>query len=529
MQQTQSERRLSSPGGNKGGGAQSRSSLSLTDWALRLIGLAFIDGIAIWFALTLYNNNNPIAAVVVLLITAGINVIFLSERLYPLRWMSPGLVLLLLMVIYPICYNVYISFTNNSSGHTLSKEQVVDKFKQQTFQPKDAETYSWTAYRSPEGKYRLVLQNKQQNKSFIGDESGLKPYDAPATLPASIDNFQKLNSFQAASASKQLEALNLKTADLAIQITSSTEAKELKSKYSYEAVSNKLTDLESNTVYTPVKGTFTAPDGKTIAPGYADVVGGDNYGKVFSDNNITGPFVGVFIWTFIFAALSVFLTFAVGLGMALILNDDKLPLRTLFRVLLFIPYTIPAFISSLVWAGLFSIVGPVGETAKTIFGQGFSWFSDPNLAKVMILFVNTWLGYPYMMLICLGALQSIPGDIYEAATIDGATRVQKFWSLTLPLLLVSVGPLLIGSFAFNFNNFGIIQLMTQGGPDDPTTTTPAGKTDILITYTYRLAFASGKGSDLGLAATISLFIFIIIATITAVSFRYTKQLEEVYN
>ena len=528
MQQTQSERRLSSPGG-KGGGAQPRPSLSFTDWALRLVGLAFIDGIAIWFALTLYNNNNTIAAVILLLLTAGINYIFLSERLYPLRWLSPGLVLLLLMVVYPLCYNIYVSFTNNSSGHTLNREQVVNQLKQQTFAPKDAGTYSWTAYRNPEGKYRVVLQNKQQNKSFVGDESGLKPYEAPATLPASIDNFQKLTSFQAAAAQKSLEALNLKNADLAIQLTSSTEAKELKSKYSYDATANKLTDLENNTVYTSVKGTYTAPDGKTLTPGYADTVGGDNYAKVFSDNNITGPFIGVLIWTFIFAGLSVFLTFAVGLGMALVLNDDKLPLRTLFRVLLFIPYTIPAFISALVWAGLFSIIGPVGEVSKNIFGQGFSWFSDPNMAKVMLLFVNTWLGYPYMMLICLGSLQSIPADIYEAATIDGATRVQKFWSLTLPLLLVSVGPLLIGSFAFNFNNFGLIQLMTVGGPDDPSTTTPAGKTDILISYTYRLAFASGKGTDLGLAATVSLFIFLIIASITAFGFRYTKQLEEVYN
>ena len=531
MQQAQSETRLSSGPGGQGpkGGARPRSPLSLTDLGLRLGGLAFIDGIAIWFALTLYNNNNLIAAIILLVLTALVNYIFMSDRLYPIRWLTPGLVLLLLMVVYPLGYNIYISFTNNSSGHTLSREQAVNQLKQQTFSPKNALSYSWTAYRTSDGKYKIVLQNKQQNKSFIGDENGLKPYDAPATLPATIDNYQKLTPFQAAAASAQLAKLNLKSGDLAIQLTSSTEAKELSSKYSYDAASGKLTDLETNTVYSPVKGTFTAPDGKTLSPGFTDTVGGENYGRVFSDNNITGPFIGVFIWTFIFAGLSVFLTFAVGLGMALVLNDDDLPLRTLFRVLLFIPYTIPAFISALIWAGLFSIIGPVGEISKTLFGQGFSWFSDPNWAKVMLLFVNTWLGYPYMMLICLGALQSIPQDIYEAATIDGATRVQKFWGLTLPLLLVSVGPLLIGSFAFNFNNFGLIQLMTQGGPDDPGTTTPAGKTDILISYTYRLAFASGKGSDLGLASTISLFIFIIIAAITAFSFRYTKQLEEVMN
>ena len=120
-------------------------------------------------------------------------------------------------------------------------------------------------------------------------------------------------------------------------------------------------------------------------------------------------------------------------------------------------------------------------------------------------------------------------DLGGRITIGSMPQRGSRFSLTLPLLLVSVGPLLIGSFAFNFNNFGIIQLMTQGGPADPTTTTPAGRTDILISYTYRLAFGTGKGQDLGLAATISLFIFVIIAAITTFSFRYTRQLEEVLN
>jgi ABC-type sugar transport system permease subunit len=526
------------PGNGGNGGNKDRnallplSQLNFRDWGLRLIFLAVLDGLAIWFALSIYSReNSPIIPLALLLVTALINYIFLSERLYPLRWLSPGLLMLLLMVVYPLGYNIYISFTNNSSGHSLTREQAFAQLKQQTFQPPDAATYAWTAYRDANNRYKIILENKAQNKSFIGDENGLQPYpNPPDPLPATLEGgYQKLTNFQAAAAGDQLAKLNLRSGDLAIQITSSTEAKELTSKYSYDPASGNLTDLQTKVVYTSQKGTFTAPDGTTLSPGFTAVVGWDNYAKVFSDNNITGPFVSVFIWTFIFAGLSVFLTFTVGLAMALILNDDQLPMRTLFRVLLFIPYTIPAFISALIWAGLFSIIGPVGEISKNVLGQGFGWFSDPNAAKAMLLFVNTWLGYPYMMLISLGALQSIPLDIYEAATIDGATRVQKFWALTLPLLLVSVGPLLIGSFAFNFNNFGIIQLMTQGGPDDPATTTPAGKTDILISYTYRLAFASGKGSDLGLAATISLFIFIIIAAITTFSFRYTRQLEEVLN
>ncbi|PZR97081.1 MAG: maltose ABC transporter permease, partial [Candidatus Chloroheliales bacterium] len=150
-----------------------------------------------------------------------------------------------------------------------------------------------------------------------------------------------------------------------------------------------------------------------------------------------------------------------------------------------------------------------------------------TLTKVAILLINTWLGFPYMMLLCLGALQAIPHDMYEAADLDGASGWAKFRYLTLPLLLVSVGPLLIGAFAFNFNNFTVIDLVNEGGPPIAGSSTPAGQTDILISYTYRLAFSGGRGADFGLASAISIFIFVMVAAITAFNFRFTRQLEEV--
>jgi ABC-type sugar transport system permease subunit len=513
----------------KGKDKPPRAPLSMRDLGLRLIGLAFIDALAVWFAIALNNNGSGLAAIILLLVTAFVNWVFISDKLYPVRWMTPGLLLLLLMVIYPIAFNIYISFTNYGTGHILSREQAVNQLKSETYPAPNSATYAWTAYRNAGGKFRVVLVNKGQGQSYIGDESGLKPYTPPNPLPNALDDYQKLTPFQAAAVGQQLQALNLKSANSSIQLTSSTEAKELVSKYSYDASSGKLTDLETGTVYTPKKGVFTSPDGKELNPGFSDLVGADNYAKIFSDDNITRPFVGVFLWTFLFAFLTVLINFSFGLGMALILNDKNLPFLTFWRLLLIVPYAVPGFITALVWSGLFSITGPIGLFSKSIFGPDFSWVSDPNWAKVMIFFVNAWLGYPYMMLISLGALQSIPTDMYEAATIDGASVLQKFRNLTLPLLLVSVAPLLLGAFAFNFNNFTLIELLTKGGPADPTTTTPAGKTDILISYTFRLAFASGKGSDLGLAATISLFIFLIIASITAFSFRFTKQLEEVNN
>ena len=127
-------------------------------------------------------------------------------------------------------------------------------------------------------------------------------------------------------------------------------------------------------------------------------------------------------------------------------------------------------------------------------------------------------------LVSMGALQSIPQELTEAARVDGATAWQVFRKVTLPLLLVVVAPLMIASFAFNFNNFGNIYLLTGGGPD-LNDNSVAGATDILISYTYKLALATGKGQDFGLASSVSIIIFFIVATISAVSFSRTKALE----
>ncbi len=132
-----------------------------------------------------------------------------------------------------------------------------------------------------------------------------------------------------------------------------------------------------------------------------------------------------------------------------------------------------------------------------------------------------------MFLVATGALQAIPRELTEAGSVDGASAWQAFRRITLPLLLVALSPLLISSFAFNFNNFNAIHLTTEGGPfpaDNPS----VGATDLLITYTYRLAFGA-QGAQYGFAAAISIFIFTLVAVISAVSFRRTRRQEEVYS
>ncbi|MEX3175564.1 ABC transporter permease subunit, partial [Serratia quinivorans] len=126
--------------------------------------------------------------------------------------------------------------------------------------------------------------------------------------------------------------------------------------------------------------------------------------------------------------------------------------------------------------------------------------SDPVTAKSMIFIVNTWLGYPDMMILCMGLLKAIPHDLYERSAMDGATPMQNFFRITLPLLIKPLTPLLIASFAFNFNNFVLIQLLTNVGPDIIGTTTPAGFSHLLVTYTYPIALAGGCRQDSLLSA-----------------------------
>ena len=151
-----------------------------------------------------------------------------------------------------------------------------------------------------------------------------------------------------------------------------------------------------------------------------------------------------------------------------------------------------------------------------------AWFADPWLARTMILIVNTWLGYPYVMVLCSGLLKSIPADLYEASALAGAGPLVNFFRITAPLVARPLAPLLISAFAFNFNNFVLIALLTDGRPDYLNTKLPAGTTDILVSYTNRIAFTD-SGQNFGLAAAISTLIFVMVALMSVVQLRAMRK------
>jgi ABC-type sugar transport system permease subunit len=504
----------------------------------RLIALALIDAVAIVFAYAFFGGGLTLAAIVLLVITAVINVVFLVPGLYPLRWISPGLMLLVLMVVYPVLYTVYIAFTNyNGVDHLLSKDQVVARLESTLYTPEETANLAWRAYRSPEGQFLIWLTQVDGTTQLADPLSGIEQVqlddarfgaiDPEDGLPATIGVYTKLGRLESFRYLTALSNLVITDETAQLRIISIDRATLGIARFSYDPVRDVVYDDQTDTEYFASGGYFVDAQGnRAPAPGFVDFVGLRNFERALSDPRISSVFFSVLGWTIAFSFLSVVLTFAVGLALALVFNDDKLPLKGLFRTLAIIPYTIPGFISALVWAGLLNPnFGPINGFLSDFVGMNPQWFSDGNLAKMAVLIVNTWLGYPYMMIVSLGALQSIPSDLYEAAEIDGASPWQRFRTITFPLLLVALAPLLIGSFAFNFNNFTLIELLTEGRPPQLGVISPAGQTDILISYSFRVAFAAGRGQDYAFAAALGVFIFLIVAAITIVNFRLSRRLE----
>lgn len=221
--------------------------------------------------------------------------------------------------------------------------------------------------------------------------------------------------------------------------------------------------------------------------------------------------------------LTVLFTVIIGMVLACVVQWEPLRGKGLYRLLLILPYAVPAFISILIFKGLFNqSFGEINLILNQLFGIRPEWFNSPHLAKIMVIIVNTWLGYPYMMILCMGLLKAIPQDLYEASAMDGATTWQNFSKITMPLLIKPLTPLMIASFAFNFNNFVLIQLLTNGRPDMIGTSTPAGHTDLLVSYTYRIAFEGSGAQDFGLAAAIATIIFLLVGGLALLNLKATK-------
>ncbi len=461
---------------------------------------------------------------VAVLSLAGLAVyIYSSERAYTYRYLFPGLLGMGVFVVLPLAYTVWVGFTNYSSNNLLTYERVRQYLLEETFQGAGSR-YRFTLHPA-DGQYRLVL--KSGGEAYISPPLTLDGNDPAKVAVAPLDKADPGRSLaikDVIQRRKHLGALTLTLPDGGSSVMAGLTAfAPLEPLYAPNP-DGSLTNRRTGETLTPnfETGFFETPQGAPVPPGFRVTIGLDNFARVFTEPAFQGPFFRIFAWNVAFAALTVVFTLAVGMTLAVLLNWEALRFRAVYRALLFLPYAVPAFISILIFKGLFNPnFGEINEILDALIGIKPAWTSDPWLAKAMILLVNTWLGYPYMMVLCLGLLKSIPGDLYEASALDGVGPLKNFFGITAPLLMRPLMPLLIASFAFNFNNFVLIALLTGGRPDFLGTLVPAGTTDILVSYTYRIAFEDA-GKNFGLGAAISTLIFILVAVLSLINLRLTR-------
>jgi maltose/maltodextrin transport system permease protein len=498
--------------------------------------------VGLWFVFRIYAAGQAVWAFGVLALFALGFFVYLANIAFAYRYLFPGLAGMAVFVVFPLVYTIQIGFTNYSSTNLLTQERVAAYLLEQRV-PGDGEPYGFTLHADGPG-FRLVLAPKHEEedeqdpqrkaelraKTFVSASLALLSAPPRGVLAvallaeASFEPNEPLPLSEVLKHRQVLATLQPRLPDGTLLSYSGVREFAPLDPAWKRNTDGALTQVQSGRVAKPnlETGFYEFDDGEKVQPGFKVGIGLGNYTRLVEDPEFRGPFVAIFLWTVAFAGLTVVFTLIVGVTLAVLLNWEALRGRTIYRTLLFLPYAVPGFISILVFKGLFNQnFGEINAILQAVFGIRPAWFADPTLAKTMILIVNTWLGYPYIMVLCTGLIKAIPVDLYEASAIAGAGPLTNFFKITAPLIVKPLTPLLIASFAFNFNNFVLIALLTNGRPDFLNTRVPAGTTDILVSYTYRIAFQD-SGQNFGLAAAISTLVFFLVALLSMANLKLAR-------
>ena len=270
---------------------------------------------------------------------------------------------------------------------------------------------------------------------------------------------------------------------------------------------------------------FTNYDFKHTAPTtLLDWIGFQNFTNMWTLSTFRSAFTSVLGWTLIWALAASTLQIVLGILTAIVANQPFVKGKRIFGVIFLLPWAVPAFITILTFSNMFNdSVGAINAQVIPLFAKIFPfldgvlipWKTDPTWTKIALIMMQGWLGFPYIYVLTLGILQSIPNDLYEAAYIDGANGWQKFRNITFPMILAVAAPTLISQYTFNFNNFSIIYLFNDGGPGSVGGN--AGSTDILISWIYKLT--TNTSPQYSMAAAVTLIISLIVISISMIAFK----------
>lgn len=254
-------------------------------------------------------------------------------------------------------------------------------------------------------------------------------------------------------------------------------------------------------------------------------IGLNNYITIAKGQGIAGQaFWHIFGWTVVWTLLASTLAIVLGFIFALLVNNERVRGKKFFRTIYLLPWAIPAFITIMFFSIMTSRGGIIPEALNSLFNVNLDIKNNTFQTRAMLILLQGWLGHSYIFLLTTGVLQAIPKDLYEAASIDGATGFQRTLKITIPLVLFQIAPMLINQYTFNFNNFSIIYLYNQGGPFNPQVYgNLAGSSDILISYIYKLTMESQYQA---IGAAVTVFISIILIIISYFGYKNSSAFKE---
>lgn len=272
---------------------------------------------------------------------------------------------------------------------------------------------------------------------------------------------------------------------------------------------------------------FTNYDFRHIPPyRLIDWVGAKNFINILKLSTFKAAFSAVLSWTFIWTLTASTLQIVIGIATAVIANQSFIKGKRIFGVIFLLPWAVPAFITIMSFSNFFNDsigamnvqVMPFLRSLVPFIHHGHEiipWKTDSFWTKIAIIMIQGWLGFPYVYILVSGILQSIPQELYEAATVDGANSFQKFKNITMPMIFAVAAPTFISQYTFNFNNFSIIYLFNDGGPGS--VGGGAGSTDILISWIYKLTTQTAP--QFSMASAVTLIISLIVISVSLVAFK----------
>ena len=429
---------------------------------LKIMILAGITAILTLLAQSAVASGEIAIGVFLVIAIVVLNITYLTKISIPLKFFVPGILFFIAFVIAPIIFTVLMSTYNYQTGNYISKDAAIEQVLIRGVEP-DANqtTFDLVSGKVTDGSEAILVSDIANQKFFISTEDELTTVDAGQLsineygVATTAPGFTELSADVLAKSDAYTKIRYKYVDGYYIVIEAQGVGAVFRQTLAYDASSDTMKNLQTGEIYIDNKRGNYALEGSpetVLTPGWRAPVWFENYTRLVTDERVRTPLIKVFIWTVIFASLTVLSTFAFGLLLALALNR-KMRGRRIYRSILILPYAMPSIMSILIWAGMFNTeFGAINNLLNT----DIAWFSSANFARAAVLLVNLWLGFPYFYLICSGSLQAIPSELQEAAAIDGANPRQVFRNITLPLLLQILSPLLIASFAFNFNNFNLI-------------------------------------------------------------------------